>query len=213
MTRKVFFSLAAVLAAAVLLLGVSAPAQAGVIVVLADSGGSSADMLGTATGAMITSDAYADTITSINAVSTSIPLTFGVTILSTGGVITSFSGEKTIGFGVGNEAILDFSGTENFVSPSFVGLTATITKITENTLAFGGNSYDFSKLVGGAMTISLTTTTGSLAATLNNPMLSVIGAGFGLHQSAPEPASLALLGIGMTGFLAFRRYFKRNSVA
>jgi len=29
----------------------------------------------------------------------------------------------------------------------------------------------------------------------------------------PEPASIALLGIGMTGFLAFRRLFKRASVA
>jgi hypothetical protein len=31
--------------------------------------------------------------------------------------------------------------------------------------------------------------------------------------SVPEPTSIALLGIGMTGFLAFRRLFKRNSVA
>jgi len=30
---------------------------------------------------------------------------------------------------------------------------------------------------------------------------------------APEPASWALLGIGMTGFLAFRRFFKKSSVA
>jgi hypothetical protein len=29
----------------------------------------------------------------------------------------------------------------------------------------------------------------------------------------PEPTSMALLGIGMTGFLAFRRLFKRSSVA
>lgn len=32
-------------------------------------------------------------------------------------------------------------------------------------------------------------------------------------SSVPEPTSIALLGIGMTGFLAFRRLFKRSLVA
>jgi hypothetical protein len=40
--------------------------------------------------------------------------------------------------------------------------------------------------------------------------VSIIDQGF---SSVPEPASLALLGIGMTGFLAFRRFFKKTSVA
>ena len=41
--------------------------------------------------------------------------------------------------------------------------------------------------------------------------LSVITQAF--SSTVPEPASLALLGIGMTGFLAFRRFFKKTSVA
>jgi len=44
----------------------------------------------------------------------------------------------------------------------------------------------------------------------NGVSLSVISQGF---SSIPEPTSVALLGIGMTGFLAFRRLFKRASVA
>jgi len=43
-------------------------------------------------------------------------------------------------------------------------------------------------------------------------LFSVIQQGFSTG-SVPEPASWALLGIGMTGFLAFRRFFKKTSVA
>jgi len=35
----------------------------------------------------------------------------------------------------------------------------------------------------------------------------------GQHTTTPEPASMALLGIGVTGLLAFRRFFKKTSVA
>jgi len=49
-------------------------------------------------------------------------------------------------------------------------------------------------------------------------MTLVLGPGTTAAQSVsvsvtPEPASWALLGIGMTGFLAYRRYFKKSSAA
>jgi hypothetical protein len=47
----------------------------------------------------------------------------------------------------------------------------------------------------------------------NGVTLSVITQAFSSQGTIPEPTSLALLGIGMTGFLAFRRFFKKTSVA
>jgi hypothetical protein len=42
--------------------------------------------------------------------------------------------------------------------------------------------------------------------------LSVVTQAFS-SNTVPEPASIALLGIGISGFLAFRRFFKKTSVA
>jgi len=47
----------------------------------------------------------------------------------------------------------------------------------------------------------------------NGVTVSVINQAFSSTSGVPEPTSIALLGIGMTGFLAFRRLFKRASVA
>jgi hypothetical protein len=46
----------------------------------------------------------------------------------------------------------------------------------------------------------------------NGATVSIINQAFS-STNVPEPSSVALLGIGMTGFLAFRRLFKRHAVA
>jgi len=43
--------------------------------------------------------------------------------------------------------------------------------------------------------------------------LSFVNQGYSSSGKIPEPATLSLLGIGMTGFFAFRRLFKRTSAA
>jgi len=52
-----------------------------------------------------------------------------------------------------------------------------------------------------------------IAGTGGSASISIVNQGFSSTGSVPEPTSLALLGIGMTGFFAFRRFFKRTSVA
>jgi hypothetical protein len=60
-------------------------------------------------------------------------------------------------------------------------------------------------------TISLTGVSGPILPIF--PVIPVVGGSISiLPQAVPEPASLALLGIGMTGFLAFRRFLKRSKL-
>jgi len=51
------------------------------------------------------------------------------------------------------------------------------------------------------------------AGTDGTASISIVSQGFSSTGRVPEPTSMALLGIGMTGFLAFRRLFKRHAVA
>jgi hypothetical protein len=73
-------------------------------------------------------------------------------------------------------------------------------------------------VVGGALTFTVETSGVFLTGEVNGA--SIVGTptdvNFNFRAAPsviPEPASIALLGIGMTGFFAFRRLFKRNVVA
>jgi hypothetical protein len=84
---------------------------------------------------------------------------------------------------------------------------------------------DFGATSSGSIVFTFQTSAspGSVASLFLTPTFSgqssnITGATTSLNVTAaaistPEPSSVALLGIGITGFLAFRRLFKRPSVA
>jgi hypothetical protein len=113
-----------------------------------------------------------------------------------------------------------------------------ITEINAGGLLFGGSTpLDFSVVAGTAIVVKFdpaNSTTGSIGppptaglqftfdftssddTAIGKNMILDLTPGTTAGQSfsvTPEPASWALLGIGMAGFLAFRRYFKKTSVA
>jgi len=76
--------------------------------------------------------------------------------------------------------------------------------------------FTYTPAVEGASLSFTVETTGVFLSGLVAPTSIIGGTGavnFNFTSAAvPEPASIALLGIGMTGFLAFRRLFKRTAV-
>jgi len=207
--RALFLGLAAVSA-----LALSTPSHAGSIPVPVheDAGGGGIDVFGTATGATANTTAYRDEITAINFVPQTIPLFLSLSFTDVGGVITG-GGFKVIGTGgTATEAIISFSITSGDVVGSSLILDGKITAIGTNNLP----GFDFTPLLLGANAIDINHAGIDFANIVGHAGHSAIGSGLGLSQfspSVPEPASMALLGIGMTGFLAFRRLFKRTSVA
>jgi hypothetical protein len=95
------------------------------------------------------------------------------------------------------------STTVSVLTSTIAANTVTITY----TPILGNQELDFTFLATPPIAVS------------QDHLLGVVGPGpVGLIANVtvgpiPEPTSLALLGIGMTGFLALRRFFKRTSVA
>jgi hypothetical protein len=73
--------------------------------------------------------------------------------------------------------------------------------------ASGSFSFTFTTATPGPITFSSASLTGVTSGSTGNLSVNVSS------TAVPEPASMALLGIGMAGFLAFRRLFKRHAIA
>lgn len=95
--------------------------------------------------------------------------------------------------GLSGLAITELS--PNTVEVTFTGANATV----------GNLEFSFQTNSSGPFLITAGLSPATVQFTLS--------AGVKSFATVPEPTSIALLGIGMTGFLAFRRLFKRTAVA
>jgi hypothetical protein len=127
---------------------------------------------------------------------------------------------KTIGSGTAT-AQLTFTQTTGVAPtalPNFFNSSGLVTSVVSN----ANPTYDFSNFANGKgeMNFTFTATSFTGGATSFQSLFAKKGAtatGTGAFSQLstaviPEPASMALLGIGMSGLFALRRFFKRPSV-
>jgi hypothetical protein len=106
--------------------------------------------------------------------------------------------------------IADFTTLSTNIGP--LTETAAGDTVTISFAAISGGTASFTFDTAAASPVGLTSI--AVSGLVGTPVLSSVAAVVSSTAGVvPEPTSMALLGIGMTGFLAFRRLFKRHAIA
>ena len=207
------------------LLLTSASAKGGIITTVTDDsgGGSLMTVTGTTGGGTVVGNSSNIETFEVNGVTgLSIPTSYAITITDgtlSGGVLPiTASGTATFGTGgTGSEAVLAFTATGSAFtdtlivggSPlmySYIVLSGTINSVPYDNYS----GYSFSpSMVNAAISLSIDKTGTDYTQVLGNNGVMVRNSGISYQQddgAVPEPASMTLLGIGLSSLLAFRRF-------
>ena len=193
-------------------------AKAGIIVT-EDDGGGNGTVAGSSSGTnSLTSSGFLFTYN--NATGTfpigvsGVSFTTATTLFDTAGVLTG-SGTKVLSDNLGDTITFNFS-----INSAQSNVTATAINVLGNITSVVGssglvlNGYDFSTFLNAGSTLSLTYTksNANFLTTLNTDT-TVNGVGFGLQQvaSVPEPTSVAMLGLGLSGIISLRRFRRKTA--
>jgi hypothetical protein len=130
-------------------------------------------------------------------------LNFTVTVVSPAAKISDISAS----------AVLGTTGTTGLAQLSELVKTLNNTQLASGTMTPTASTFNATFMPQSSIVINKDLLLAGGSDTSSTATASNIQQLLSFTAAVPEPTSMALLGIGMTGLLAFRRFFKRTSIA